>query len=125
MSARTPVVIQSILDACPQFQQAWHAYVAEDGACQPGEYMDIAQVAHFIVEAYAAGDSSIAARIFPVAEEFLRTGSDEQKGLVTVGLLETVQTIATHHEFGPGAFVPLLPPLCSEAWRQIEDTWAG
>ena len=75
-----------------------------------GDYNDMAELAHFVVEAYERGDASCFPAIFQLAEEFLLTGHPKQKEIITFGLLEDIQTISSHHDFGPDVFVPYLGP---------------
>ena len=118
-----PSVIPRFLEACPPFQSRWDQHVAYWSGEPAGDYNDIAELAHFVVDAYARGDTSCLPAIFDLAEELLRSGHPKQKEIVSLGLLEDIQTISSHHEFGPDAFVRYLGPLCRESWQQIARTW--
>jgi hypothetical protein len=45
--------------------------------------------------------------------------------LVVIGLLEDIQTIASHQPFGPTAFVQSLGPISRQGWDDIAKTWEG
>jgi hypothetical protein len=120
-----PSVIPKFLDVCPAFRPRWEQHLSYWHGEPAGDYNDIVKLAHFVVEAYARGDTSCLPAIFQLAEEFLVSGHPKQKEIVTLGLLEDIQTIASHHEFGPDAFVPYLGPLSRESWAQIARTWEG
>lgn len=118
-------VIPRFLDACPAFMPRWEAHLAYWKDDTRGPFIDIAELAHFVVESYAQGNSGLLPPIFATAEEFLETGDSKQKEVVTIGLLEDIQTISTHHPFGLEAFLPYLGPLGRQAWREIEQAWEG
>lgn len=116
-------VIPRFLEMCPAFRPHWEVHLAYWGNDPRGDFNDIAALAHFVISSYSAGDVAFLPAIFEAAEEFLRTGHPEQKTIVTVGLLEDIQTISTHHTFGPDAFLPYLGPLSRQAWLEIWRSW--
>ena len=120
-----PSVIPRFLEVCPSFQQRWDEHIAYWAGKPAGDYLDIAELAHHVVESYAAGDRSCLPAIFQLTEELLRAGHPKQKEIMSVGLLEDVQTIASHHDFGPDAFLSYLGPLSRDAWDEIARTWQG
>jgi hypothetical protein len=120
-----PSVIPKFLDACPTFRLRWEQHLSYWGGEPAGGYNDIAELAHFVVEAHASGDTSYLPAIFQIAEEFLLSGHPLQKEIVTLGLLEDIQTISSHRDFGRDAFVSYLGPQSRAAWEQIARTWDG
>jgi hypothetical protein len=119
-----PSVIPRFLEVCPSFQQRWNEHLAYWAGKPAGDYLDIAELAHHVVESYA-GDRSCLPAIFQLTEELLRAGHPKQKEIIAAGLLEAVQTIASHQDFGPDAFLSYLGPLSRDVWDQIERAWQG
>ncbi len=65
--------------------------------------------------------------VLRVAEEVLATRDQPAAELVTFGLLEDLGNIASHGDGPTNADVPLprLPPLCSAAWKRVDDLWSA
>ncbi len=120
-----PSVIPRFLEVCPSFQQRWDEHLAYWAGEPAGDYLDISELAHHVVESYAAGDRSCLPAIFQLTEELLRTGHPQHKEIMTVGLLEGVQIVASHHDFGADAFLPYLGQFSRDAWDQIDRAWEG
>lgn len=123
--SNVPSVIPQFLAVCPAFAAPWQAHLAYWGDDQRGDYIDIAVVAHFIVESFEKKKTEPLPAIFGVAEEILRSGHPKQKEIITVGLIEDVQNIASHQPFGSDAFVQFLGPLSKQAWSEIARQWEG
>jgi hypothetical protein len=120
-----PSVIPRFLEACPAFQSRWDHHVAHWHGEPAGDYNDVAELAHFVVDAYARGDTSCLSAIFQLTEELLQSGHPKQKEIVTLGFLEDIQTISSHHDFGADGFISYLGPLSRDAWERIASMWEG
>ncbi len=55
----------------------------------------------------------------------LHEGDDEVRDLVSIGLLEDLQTIASWRPFGMDVFLPWLGPTSLHAWNEILTMWKG
>jgi hypothetical protein len=122
---KVPEIIPIFLDMCPEFQPQWDEHVKYWGDNDRGEYIDIAEFARFVVDCYANGQRERFPQVFQAVEALLKNGHPKIKELVTIGLLEDIQTIATHHEFGPDVFLNWLGPLSREAWFRVSKAWEG
>jgi hypothetical protein len=120
-----PSVILQFLAVCPAFATPWQAHLTYWGDDQRGDYIDIAVVAHFVVESFEKKQIEPLPAIFGVAEEILRSGHPKQKEIITVGFIEDVQNIASHQPFGSDAFVQFLGPFSRQAWAEIARQWEG
>lgn len=118
-------MIPRFLEVCPSFAPRWEAHLAYWAGDERGDFIDIAELAHFIVEAYEKKQTEPFVAIFAAAEEFLRSGHPKQKEVITIGLLEDLQTIASHRTFGADAFVRYLGPLSRSAWHEVARVWEG
>ena len=121
----SPKLIEKFLLLCPEFRAKWDEHVAYWGDQERGEYTDIAEFAHFLVDSYAHQRTESFPRIFSEIERLLTEGDPNVKELVSVGLLEDIQTIASHHEFGSEAFTRWLEPTSRQVWYEIAKMWEG
>ena len=122
---RVPQIIPKLLEVCPEFQAHWNEHLEYWGDEARGDYIDIAEFARFVVDCYANGRTERFPQIFEAVEALLKDGHPKVKELMTVGLLEGIQTVATHHEFGPDVFLNWLGPLSLESWFRISKAWEG
>jgi hypothetical protein len=115
-----------LLTEFPGFQPRWQAHLEYWKGEPAGNYNDMAQFVHFVVEdLYATGQTQHVQRVFEIMEQWLTSGSETVRGLIVVGFLETLQTSASWQVFGNEAFIPFLGPKSREAWKEIERWWAG
>lgn len=112
-----------LLEACPLFEPAWRQHLEWWKGEEPGIFNDTGEFAVYLVESYGRGETSEFERAFSTVERILREGDDEARGAASVGVLESVQVSATHHPFGPGAFLQWLGPLGRKAWFEIDELW--
>jgi len=118
-------MMPQFLAACPAFAPKWEAHLAYWGDDGRGDFIDITELAHFVVESFKEKKTECFAALFDRAEAFLRTGSLKQREIITIGLLEDIQTIASHQPFGSDAFLPFLGPLSRQAWNDVARQWDG
>ena len=122
---RQPDVLPVLLAACPSFRERWEEYLRESGDEDRGVYLDAAEFAHYIVDSYRCGQTEDLRAAFGAIEAILADADEDARGLVIVGVLETVQNNASHEPFGPDVFLPWLGPRAREAWASLEQLWAG
>jgi len=118
-------VVPLLLEACPTAQPAWQEHLAWWKGKEAGGFNDVNVFAHHIVESYAKGLTAECRALFATVERILEEGDEEAQSLAALGVLEDIQTISTHHSFGPAAFVGLLGPKSRKAWKQIDALWTA
>jgi hypothetical protein len=72
---------------------------------EAGGFNDVNVFAHHIVDSYAKGLTAECHALFAAVVRVLTEGDNEARSLAALGVLEDVQTISSHHPFGPEAFV--------------------
>jgi hypothetical protein len=119
----TADVLPLLRQACPGFESMWREHVAYWRGEEPGIFNDTGEFARYLVECYGRADIAEVMRALAVVERILNEGDEEARGVATVGVLESVQVQSSHCSFGSEAFEPLLGPLSTKAWREIERLW--
>lgn len=84
----------------------------------------MAVFAHAIVRAWEANITQRFPKLFAFVEEQLGIGDPDVAELLTIRLLEDIQTIGSW-EGNTEAFLKWLGPKSKGAWREIERAWAG
>jgi len=121
----TSSLISQFLEVCPEFKPRWEEHLANWGDEPAGDYNDMREFAAFIVDCHGREETSFLPGIFSLIESIFESGNAEEKKIITVGLLESIQIQSTHFEFGPDAFVPYLGPHSRAAWASIARAWEG
>ncbi|MCG8547394.1 MAG: hypothetical protein MJE12_24620 [Alphaproteobacteria bacterium] len=125
MKQPPPELISRYLEVCPEFRRRWDEHLAYWKDEERGTFIDLAEVVHFIVDSYSGGQLDIVQRALTLTESLLAEDDPETNGLVTYGLLETLQTHASHKPYGSDVFEKFLGPISMQAWREIELDWQG
>jgi hypothetical protein len=120
-----PDLIPGFLELCPEFAERWREHSAYWVPERAGVYNDLAELAGFVVDSYEQGNHDVIARVLAHAERLLEANDSQTNGLIVVGLLEDIQTIASHRPFGYAVFAPHLGPISRRAWSEIERAWEG
>src|ERR1043166_4368548 len=102
-------VMPLLLAACPRFAPTWQEHLAWWKGDDRGSYNDAAEFARYLVESYNRGDTSEFEFAFATIERLIDEGDENTRVLVIVGVLEDIQTIASH-SCGPDGFVRWLGP---------------
>ena len=113
-----------LLAACPGFQSAWEEHCAYWNGETPGTYLDAAEFARYVVACYERDDTSEFPAAFAVVEKILNEGTQEARDLAGIGVIEDIQTIASH-SCGGDVFFEWLGPTSRVAWAQIAKIWEG
>jgi hypothetical protein len=117
-------VVPLLLDACPTARTAWENHLEFwAGQLERGHYNDAAVIAHHLVESFERGDVSEFPATFAVLERCLSEGDEEVLNLVTVGVIEGIQNIASHRPFGSQPFLDWLGPRGRIAWDELCVQW--
>jgi hypothetical protein len=107
------------------YRPSWEDHLAWWRGEEAGSFNDVSVFAHHIVDSYARGLTAECAPFFATVERIIEEGDEQARELVTIGVLDDIQTISTHHPFGPDAFHQWLGPRCRHAWDQIAALWAA
>jgi hypothetical protein len=118
-----PAVRSFFEEACPQLAAALAA--GDDSDSDRLLYLEMADTARMMGEAYRTGETDCLAAVFETIEQCLRDGTPETINLVVVGLLEDLQNgnITKVSDFG--VWEPYLGPAAERAWRALAKFWAG
>jgi hypothetical protein len=117
-------IVPAFLAACPGLGAPWDEHLAFwDGETDRGDYNDVAVVAEYLVDRYEAGNLSEFPAAFAVLERCLAEGDDETIEVTTIGIVEGIQTIASHRPFDAEAFERWLKPRSRLAWLVGVAAW--
>jgi len=86
-------------------------------------FLDMAVFAEHIVDNYANGATAECGPLFEAVERILEEGDQQARELAVTGVLEDIQTISTHHPFGPAVFEVWLGPKSRQVWAEIDAQW--
>lgn len=118
-------IVPRLLEACPSARSAWDEHLASWGGEEPGIYNDTAIFAHHMNSALKAGDTHEFEAFFRALEDFLTVGDADTKKVTVVGVIETLQNVASHEPPRYQAFERWLGPLARQAWSDVERMWSG
>jgi hypothetical protein len=80
----------------------------------------MSELAHYVVESYAHGITAEFPNLFATIERLLQIPDSDVEALITIGLLEDIQSIASHRDFGFSVFRPWLGPQSLRAWDEVD-----
>jgi hypothetical protein len=117
-------VIPAFLDVCPTMRPAWQKYLDFwGGDPERGHYNDTFVVAQHFVDNFDRGDLSEFPAAFALLERCLAESDEKTRDLATIGIMEFIQSIASHRPFGPGVFYEWLGPRSRSAWDELCESW--
>jgi hypothetical protein len=91
----------------------------------PSEYIAMVEFVDNLIDSYESNNKPQLQRVFALVERLLTEGSEQAKGIVTHGFLETLQTITSNKDYGYRIFEQYFGACTLAAWRQIELSWKG
>ena len=115
-------VMPLFLAACPSFAPAWEEYRASN----PDEgllYIDMGELARHMVDLIKSNQTSEFPAIFDVIERLHIEGDHYVKEAATIGILESIQNVASNNGVDPQLFVSWLGVESLRWWRQLNDFW--
>jgi hypothetical protein len=118
-------IVPRFLEACPSARSAWDEHLAWWSGKERGIYNDTAIFAHHMDTALKAGDTREFEAFFGALEGILAAGDTDTKTVAVIGVIETLQNVASHE---PPGYQPLerwLGPLSRQAWADVERRWSG
>ncbi len=117
-------IVPAFLAASPALTAPWVDHLAFwQGETDRGEYNDVAVVAQYLVDSYEIDNLSDFPATFAVLERCLAEGDEETIDVTTIGIIEGIQTIASHRPFGPAVFERWLGPRSRLAWLVGVAAW--
>ena len=117
-------IVPRLLHACPSARTAWDEHIARWGGQERGIYNDTAIFVHHVNAALQAGVSREFTAFFGALEDFLADGDSDTK-VAVIGIIETLQNVASHEPPGYQTFERWLGPLSRQAWVDVERMWSG
>jgi len=118
-------VSRELLSVCPSAEFEWQKHLKSWGTQERGAFNDVAVFARHVVNSYAIGKTGEFPALFELLEKLVEQGDQSIVELVTIGLLEDIQTVASNRDFGYDVFEPWLGPACAREWARLEATWNG
>lgn len=113
--------IETIVATVPGFQTNWERFLKESAAeASPPWYIGMSELAHYVVESYARGATAEFPSLFATVERLLHDPDPELEGLISVGLFEDIQNIASHRDFGFAVFRPWLGERSELVWDEVD-----
>ena len=113
------------LEICPNMQDKWKQHLEFWEDDERGSYNDIAEFVHHTVDCYEQNDQLCLTNIFSLVENLILNGTEEVKGLMIIGFLETLQNHASHREYRYRVFEDYLGMESRKAWHELEILWEG
>jgi hypothetical protein len=117
-------VIQALLDSCPSFTRPWREYL-DSG--RGGPYIDAGVFAKHLVDCLERGATAEFPAAFGVIERLLTEGDAGIRYLVTFGLIEDLQNLASnrHDQHFAARFRPWLGPTTTVSWDEVNRVWGS
>jgi hypothetical protein len=115
-------VMPLFLSACPSFAPDWETYRATN----PDEgllYIDMSELAYHMVGLIKTNQTNEFPAVFDVIERLHIEGDDYVKEATTIGILESLQNIASNNGVDPEAFAPWLRTESRKWWHQLIEFW--
>jgi hypothetical protein len=112
--------VEKIIATVPGFQTQWQEFLKEyKKETSPPWYLVMGALAHYLVENYAQRTTAEFPDLFASVEALLHKPDPELENLITVGLLEDIQNVASHRDFGAAPFLQWLGPRSLGVWNEI------
>jgi hypothetical protein len=113
--------VEQLVAAVPNFRSRWEQFLKDfEGDETLPFFVGIGELAYCVVDSYAQGVTAEFPKLFRTVEDLLQNPDPELENLITVGLFEDIQNIASHRDFGAAPFRALLGPRSLVAWDEID-----
>jgi len=116
-------VLQRLLSACPAFEPAYLAHVADHG--DDLLYLAAGEFAETLLTLREQGDEAQLASAGAAIEQLHLEGTPWVKELATIGLLESIQNLWGNRGVDPDLFVKFLGPESLRWWNGLNRFWEG
>ena len=118
-------LVPLLLKACPSATEAWEDHLKFWSSEARDDFLDMAVFAHHVVNAFNQGRTEEFPAFFELLERMLVEGDQQVIDLAIAGLIEDIQNIASHRQFGYRVFEKWLGPTSRRGWAEIEVAWEG
>lgn len=119
-------IVPAFLESCPGLSRPWREHLEFWGdAPDRGLFNDLAVIAQHAVDLYERADEAGLRVLFDLVERCLTEGNEDVQGLVSVGILETAQTLAANRSYDSRIFEPWLSNRTRKVWGQLAAMWTG
>lgn len=113
--------VERLVAAAPNFRSSWEGFLKKwEGDKSPPWFVGISELAHYVVESYAQGDTVEFPNLFDTVELLLQNPAPDLENLIAVGLFEDLQNIASHRDFGAAPFRRWLGPRSLVVWEEVD-----
>lgn len=119
MSA-TREAVESIITTVPGFRSRWEAFLNQWGDEDTPWYLAMGDLASYVVESYEDGHVAELRALFNAVETALVSADESLKELVSIGFIEDLQNVASHHAAGAGVFRHWRGVTSLVVWDKIE-----
>ena len=118
--------LSSLLEKFPSFSKRWKEHVAYWAGEPAGDYNDMAEFVHFVVEdLYEKGALDETRRVFECLERLFAKGNQDDRNLIGLGFFETLQNFASWRPYGNTVFEQFFGPMSQQVWKEISQMWRG
>jgi len=118
--------MDSMLEACPSFRPAWHAFLQEWRSDEDKPlYLALGDLARHLIAMLAARDTAGLVAAFDVVERWHLEGDGYVREAATVGLLEDLQNENLHATTAPADLERFLRPESLKWWRKVDRFWSN
>ena len=120
----TNQTILALVEAFPAFSHRWRKHLADWRGEPAGNYIDMAEFVHFVVEdLYEKGNLDETRRVFECLESLFAEGNQETRDLIGLGFFETLQNLASWRSYGNTVFEQFFGPMSKQVWNEIKRQW--
>jgi len=114
--------LERIVDAVPKFRVCWDSFLKEwEKEGEPPWYIGMSELAHYVVDCQSQGIVSELPALFCTIEDVLQNADRDIESLITIGLFEDIQNIASHREFGAAPFRQRLGTRSLALWDEVDE----
>jgi hypothetical protein len=118
--------VVGLVEAFPDFSPRWRKHLAYWRGEPAGNYIDMAEFVHFVVEdLYEQSNLDELRRFFECLERLFVEGNQETRDIIGLGFLETLQNFASWRSYGNTVFEQFLGPMSRQVWNDIKRQWRG
>ncbi len=119
-------IMKTLIESFPAFSHRWRKHVAWWGGGPAGDYINMSEFVHFVVEdLYEGGQREEVARAFRLLEDLVPTTDEEELNIIALGFFETLQNFASWRPYGNRVFEEFMGPESAAIGRRLGRIWAG
>ena len=119
-----PKLLAKVHEIYPDFRDRWNEHLQYWGDQERGLYTDMMEFAHYLVDTAVSGRTHGFGPIFELVEKLIVEGDEEAKGLLVVGLIETLQTASPNRKTSD-LLRRHLGIHSLLGWLEVEKQWEG